>query len=200
MYILSGSAADAVSYEASVYGQGLLTYSLLFGMKGASLRDGKFLDVIELFQFAADKVPDLAQSIGGIQKPEIRMPYGGQSFDLGLLEESDRNAIELPSPKPLFVRSAFQNQDTFDDNLGLSDLMNEQLKSQQQIANKLIFIDASRFSNAYSIRGAYRSEAGNIQLRANILKDGEVTESIEVAGSSKEEIVEGLVKHVENMK
>jgi WD40 repeat protein len=34
MFILAGSAADAVSYEASPYGQGLLTYSLLMGMRG----------------------------------------------------------------------------------------------------------------------------------------------------------------------
>ena len=37
MFIISGCAADAVSYEASQYGQGLLTYSLLQAMKGAAL-------------------------------------------------------------------------------------------------------------------------------------------------------------------
>ncbi len=33
MHIITGSAADAVSYEASRYGQGVLTYSLLEGWK-----------------------------------------------------------------------------------------------------------------------------------------------------------------------
>ncbi|MFN5910211.1 MAG: caspase domain-containing protein, partial [Bacteroidota bacterium] len=42
MFVISGSAADAVSYEASRYGQGLLTYSILQAMKGAALRDGQF--------------------------------------------------------------------------------------------------------------------------------------------------------------
>lgn len=37
-HVITGCAADAVSYEASRFGQGLLTYSLLEGMKGASLR------------------------------------------------------------------------------------------------------------------------------------------------------------------
>lgn len=37
-YVLAGSAADAVSYESNVYGQGLLTYALLQGMRGGKLR------------------------------------------------------------------------------------------------------------------------------------------------------------------
>lgn len=52
-----GSAAAAVSYEASQYGRGLLTYSLLQGMRGAALRDDAFVDVQRLFQYAADQVP-----------------------------------------------------------------------------------------------------------------------------------------------
>jgi hypothetical protein len=35
--ILMGSAADRVSYEASKYGQGLLTYALLDGMHERSV-------------------------------------------------------------------------------------------------------------------------------------------------------------------
>ena len=42
--ILMGSAADKVSYEASRYGQGLLTYALLEGMKGRSIEDGSRLN------------------------------------------------------------------------------------------------------------------------------------------------------------
>ena len=37
-YVLAGAAADAVSYEATRYGQGLLTYGLLFRMRGPALR------------------------------------------------------------------------------------------------------------------------------------------------------------------
>ena len=64
-----GSAADAVSYEASRYGQGLLTYSLLQGMKGAALKEDQYVDVSKLFEYAADEVPRLAQNVGGIQRP-----------------------------------------------------------------------------------------------------------------------------------
>lgn len=194
MYILSGSAADAVSYEASIYGQGLLTYSLLFGMKGASLRDNKFVDVIQLFQFAANKVPELAENIGGIQKPEIRVPLGGTSFDIGVLDASGRDQINLPSPKPLFVRSSFQNETTFDDNLELSDLLNEKLKSSQLGNKELVFVDASKFTNAFSFRGRYKQKGAKIQLRANLLNDGEVIETYSIKGASKQQLIEKLVE------
>ncbi|MEM6524276.1 MAG: caspase family protein, partial [Bacteroidota bacterium] len=190
MYILSGSAADAVSYEASVYGQGLLTYALLFGMKGASLRDGKFVDVVQLFQFAANKVPELAENIGGVQKPEIRVPYGGESFDIGLLESKDKDKIKLPSPKPLFIRSGFQNQITFADDLELSDLINQKLKDLQASEdNRIIFVDASKFSNAYSIRGLYIEEKDRINLKANLIKDGSIVGSFSDNASSKDKLI-----------
>jgi hypothetical protein len=62
-YILMGSAADAVSYEASQYGQGLLTYALLKGMKGAALRNDEFVDVSKLFQYAREEVELMAKNI-----------------------------------------------------------------------------------------------------------------------------------------
>jgi hypothetical protein len=62
--------ANQSAYETSVYGQGLLTYSLLFGMKsGTALQNSSYVDVDALFQFSADKVKDLAKGIGGIQEP-----------------------------------------------------------------------------------------------------------------------------------
>ena len=37
IHVLAGCAADAVSYEASRYGQGVLTYSLLLAMRGSQV-------------------------------------------------------------------------------------------------------------------------------------------------------------------
>ncbi len=84
-YILMGSTADAVSYEASQYGQGLLTYALLKGMKGPALRNDEFVDVSKLFQFAREEVEQLAQNVGGIQKPIIFAPKD-DSFEVGQLK------------------------------------------------------------------------------------------------------------------
>ena len=90
-HILMGSAADAVSYEASQYGQGLLTYALLQGMKsGEALQEGQ-VDVTRLFQYAADRVPRLAQHVGGVQRPEIRAPLADtRSFAVGLITDADK--------------------------------------------------------------------------------------------------------------
>ncbi len=61
LHILAGCASDSGSYEASRYGQGVLTYSLLLGMRGAALKEDQFVDVGTLFNFAADKVPALCR-------------------------------------------------------------------------------------------------------------------------------------------
>ena len=100
-------AADSVSYEASKYGQGLLTYSLLLGMRGAKLREGEYVDVVDLFSFASDKVPELARDIGGVQRPTVASPKGA-SFDVGRLTAEDRPKVPLQSVKPVVLRSSLQ--------------------------------------------------------------------------------------------
>src|SRR5215471_10574912 len=100
LYILAGSAADAVSYEASRYAQGLLTYSLLLGMRGAALRENGFVDVSKWFDYATDEVPELAKDIGGIQRPSIAIPLGGSSFDIGQIGDEDKARIPLAGVRP----------------------------------------------------------------------------------------------------
>ena len=83
-FILMGSASNSVSYEASKYGEDLLTYALLQGMRGTSLDDGSRLGVSRWFEDASEQVPELAKSIGGIQKPVIAAP-NGRGFPAALL-------------------------------------------------------------------------------------------------------------------
>jgi WD40 repeat protein len=198
MYILAGSAADAVSYETSVYGQGLLTYSLIFGMKGAALRDGEFVDVMKLFQHSADQVPQLAQGIGGIQRPQVRTPYGGQSFDIGRVTKEDQTNISLKAPRPMFLRSSFQDEVQMDDVLGISEAMDTQMRdlSNRGGETNLVFIDASRFSEAYKVTGRYSSVQG--QITANIvLRKGDVQVSrFTVDALSTEELIRKTVEEV----
>ncbi len=172
-YILSGCAADAVSYEASQFGQGLLTYSLLSGMKGAALRDNRFVDVLKLFQYAKEEVPRLADNVGGIQEPKVFSPYGGESFDIGLLEEADRKLIPLTEAKPFFVRSSFQNEVKMRDDLGLSKLIDQGLGDQSVLGkgSPLIFIDAQEFPGAFNVYGRYKIENGITTLHVVIYKN-----------------------------
>ncbi len=172
-YILSGCAADAVSYEASQFGQGLLTYSLLSGMKGAALRENKFVDVLKLFQYAKEEVPRLAENVGGIQEPKVFSPYGGESFDIGLLNDDDRKLIPLTEAKPFFVRSSFQNEVKMRDDLGLSKLIDQSLGEQALLGkgSSLIFIDAQEFPGAFNVYGRYKVENGSTTLHVVIYKN-----------------------------
>ena len=194
LYVLSGSAADAVSYEASAYGQGLLTYSLLFGVKGAALRDGKYVDVMNLFQFAADEVPRLAESVGGIQKPEIRVPYGAKSFDIGVMDEAIQSKIILPSPKPLFAKSNYSDENTFNDDLRLSEKADEFFMSLQSRGASVIFVNVNRFPNAYALKGRYSKKGSGYVVQSKLFKGDLLLHSFETQGSNLESIIEKIAE------
>lgn len=180
-YILTGCAADAVSYEASKFGQGLLTYSLLSGMRGAALREDKYIDVLKLFQYAKDEVPRLAENVGGIQEPKVFSPYGGESFDIGILDTKDKGLIPLTSAKPFFIRSAFQNEAKLRDDLGLGKKMDEELGEQAQKGkdSPLIFLDAAEFPDAYFISGRYRAEGNNLHVKMILFQNDREVKSLE---------------------
>ncbi|WP_421878552.1 caspase family protein [Marinoscillum sp.] len=181
LFVLAGSAADAVSYETTLYGQGLLTYSLLFGMKGAALRDNEFIDVLDLFQFAANKVPELAEEIGGIQKPEIRVPEDGKSFDIGRLNSADRDAIELAAPKPVYVHSRFQDESAIFDRLDLSDMVDQQLIEWSKMDDASIaFVDDKDFSGATIINGRYEEVDGLLKATITFVQKGTITKKVEL--------------------
>jgi uncharacterized caspase-like protein len=185
LFILAGSAADAVSYETSIYGQGLLTYSLLFGMKGGALRDKEYIDVIDLFQFAAKKVPELAADIGGIQKPEIRVPVDAGSFDLGLLKDEDKEKIRIKSPKSIFVNSNFQEQSMFYDELNLGDIIDSRLLNLgSQNDAPIIFVDEKKFSGAYFITGRYTMNENDIDVKVRIYQNNELVKDFTKTGGN----------------
>jgi hypothetical protein len=124
--ILMGSAADKVSYEASRYGQGLLTYALLDGMRGRSIEEGSRLNVIHWFKDASEDVPQLAQSIGGIQKPVIAAP-SGTGFPVALLDPADQSRIPLAAIKPEFLHLSCHD-DHDHDPLGLAAVVRAELR------------------------------------------------------------------------
>lgn len=200
-YILAGSASDAVSYEASMYGQGLLTYSLLFGMKGAALRENQFIDVMRLFEYAADEVPKLARNIGGIQKPEVRVPYGGGSFDIGISDEFVRTNIGLPSPKPIFLRSAFQDEETFDDPLNLSEELNQQLKGKEarSVESQVVFVDASTFTDGYSLKGRYKKIGDMYSVNVRLFKGSKLFNEFKVNGNSTNKIIDQILLNIDKL-
>ncbi|MEQ8470403.1 MAG: caspase family protein [Marinoscillum sp.] len=201
LFVLAGSAADAVSYETTLYGQGLLTYSLLFGMKGAALRDDEFIDVLSLFQFAANKVPELAEEIGGIQKPEVSLPSDGKSFDIGRLSTSDRELIKIASPKPVYVHTRFQDESAIFDRLGVSDLLDSKLiEMSKQKDPKLVFVDDKDFSGATIINGRYEDTNGLLKAKLYFIKDNQVAQKELVEAVNADQLTDEIIRMIEQFK
>ncbi|MCM3872315.1 MAG: caspase family protein [Pyrinomonadaceae bacterium] len=182
-YILAGSAADAVSYESSRYGQGLLTYSVLFGMRGAALRDEEFVDIARLFEHAADYVPQLATDLGGIQRPLIASPAGGSSFDIGWLERTDRERIPLAIIRPLVLGVQLEEETTWKDSLEVTRAVNAILREESARPEaSVIFIDAREHPDAYQLRGRYRIEGDRVTMALKLFWREEMVSSFEQSG------------------
>jgi hypothetical protein len=158
-HILMGSAADRVSYEASRYGQGLLTYALLLGIR----------------------VPEFAQGIGGIQQPVISSPKG-QTFPIALLPPEVRREIPLPVLKPQLLR--LQVLDANDaDELGLAAPVRAALREASNPATRgesrrepaLIYLDqvADDVPDAYRPQIRYTAQANAVQLSIRLLRGGQ---------------------------
>jgi hypothetical protein len=200
LFILAGCAADAVSYEASRYAQGLLTYSLLLGMRGAALKEDQQVDVGRLFDFAADRVPELAADIGGIQRPVIASPKGA-SFPIGLVTAEDRPRIPLRSPRPLVLRSTFLEEEELADVLGLGQRVDERLReaSSRGEEGRLVFVDARDMPAAFQLAGRYKIDGGRVTINLRLGRAGEKGARFTVSGDKArpEELAARVVAEVE---
>ena len=185
MHVLAGCAADSVSYEASRYGQGILTYSLLLGMRGARLREGEYVDVVDLFSFAADKVPELARDIGGVQRPTIASPRGA-SFDIGRLTTADRVKVPLQSVKPVVLRSVFQLEKPARDSLGLSRRVNDRLREASATPRgaNLVYVDADEFPGGIQPSGRYKIVGARVIISVSLFAGARETASFTVEGAA----------------
>jgi uncharacterized caspase-like protein/WD40 repeat protein len=184
MFVLAGSAADSVSYETSVYGQGLLTYSLLFNLgttPGA-------IDVSRWFRDAAEQVPRLAEGIGGIQRPVMINPapltrsradgaqaqgQSGGTFPVGFLAEGVR--IPLKEALPIVGRADLQDEVEYRDTIGLEPALNAALREESDAASgtaaPFLFIDNETFPGAYRLIGRYTKVHGdNLEVEGVIVR------------------------------
>ncbi|WP_136464909.1 caspase family protein [Flagellimonas onchidii] len=164
--IISGSAADAVSYESSRFGQGLLTYTILQGIRGAQqLEDNKLVDIIPIMSFAEKEVPKLAESLGGIQQPDIFLESG--AVYIGILDKEERKEIPLAKPKEVFVRSSFLSSDSFDDKLSLTELVDKELSTISAIGvdADLVFFDTPDFPDSCKLSGIYKQTKDGLELQ-----------------------------------
>ena len=205
-FILASSAANSVSYETSLYGQGLLTYALLKGMRGGQLKkieEGEFIDVEQLLQYAKSEVPALAKSVSGIQEPIFRNP-SGTSFIIGQMTEEDKEKIKLAESLPIFIPSKFTNQDLEQADINLEEMLNARLDllSAKGTDAGFQFIQNTNYPDAYQITGNYSRKGKKIEV-TYILKKGDG----KIGGLQKEtgnpdhldDIVKGIIGNVKGI-
>jgi WD40 repeat protein len=200
LYIISGCAADAESYESSIYGQGLLTYAILESMKGAALKENKYVDIYSMLDHAREQVPKFARGLGGIQTPQLLMPRGG-SFDIGIINESDKNKIPLAGVKLVFTRTTVLDKDKSRDVLKLSQSINEKLNDLATPLDgkgTIVFIDSDEFPDGCNISGVYQVVNGMIDFNGSILC-GQAETPLKFEKLTKEKLLEELMKMVAKM-
>jgi uncharacterized caspase-like protein len=167
MFILSGSAADQKSFEATKFRQSLLTYSLLEAMQGAALNDSD-IDVMRLFDHACTKVRELAAELSLVQEPAPNYPRNAGTIFIGRVNEKVN--IKLARPGVVFVSSAFQDEAQFNDPLNLADAVNSYLREEDAAGAGFLFFDLKNIPDAYSIKGLYTIKDDAVTIRARLFK------------------------------
>ena len=198
-----GSTADQPSYEASQYGQGVLTYALLEGLRGAGLQKPEdYIDVQTLFRYAERRVPELARNIGGVQKPINSSPLG-KTFVIGQMNETDKAGIKLPALKPVFLRPnltapSLGNRDP----LRLTTELRKRLAAEgSYFANgnrepKLIYFDDSDYPNGIELTGAYEIEGETVRATLRLFRgEKELTPQPLTVSGAKDDVA-GLVEQI----
>jgi WD40 repeat protein/uncharacterized caspase-like protein len=201
VHILMGSTADQPSYEASQYGQGLLTYALLEGMSGRALQNIEYVDVQTLFRYTERRVPQLATNIGGIQQPVNTSPTG-KSFVIGQMTESDQKQVPLAHVKPVILRPLLSSGEEGDDPLNLVVALRKRLdaESSYEIARRqgrneplLVYVDDDSFPHAVRITGTYLLEGDRVRIKTFLRRDGKTLMTLPEIASSKDEAVDNMM-------
>ena len=184
-YVISGSSASGASFESTVFGHGLLTYSLLEGISGTAL-EGSKVDVLPLLLKSYKRVGELAQSLGEEQTPIIAKPRGNTSFFVGKNDGSVK--IELAETKPMVIRSFLFEQHAYNDSLGLTKAINLAFRSKEVKGKQApwFFSDISEHPQGFSVRGTYAlNKDKTITVSGGLLKgEDPVGKPFKVTGSN----------------
>ncbi|MEO0601201.1 MAG: caspase family protein [Myxococcota bacterium] len=184
-WVLAGSAADQVSYEATRFGQRLLTYALLEGMQGPALDEGNQLWVSRWFAHAEAAVPQHARDIGGVQRPVLRR--GAGDFPLGEVPAERRPEIGVSSPKPVVVRSVVVAEGGRPDRLGVARAVDRALRARVDAGARFVMWDVDRAPGGAQLSGTYTPSGRRITF-AGVVSRGDD----ELAVSAESDTVDAL--------
>ena len=185
LFILSASASNQNAYEMTRYSQGLLTYALLKAIKQQPdiLDDGKYLDVSRWFNAAEKTVSEISKESGARQEPQI---VSNTNFNIGIVDDEVIAKIILPTEKPLFASSNFQNGDEniLADDLGLNKLIDLQLNeiAARGIEATIAYTSGSNSTDAYTLSGRYTITGNTISIKVLIRQNNEVKHKFDLTG------------------
>lgn len=207
-WMLAGSAADQLSYESTNVDHGMLTYSLLEAIDRASsdgLRPGQggelFVDIERWLTYAANRVESLKNEVGltGIQRPEFKRSAAAGSFDLGVLNTSQRGLLQLRAPRPIVIVGPFELDQ--EDPAGLEDPVRAAFGDSQRVK---AWTEVSKHPNVYRVAGEYTLAGEQIKVkvflqRFDALQKRSTLQTFEVEGTRTKlaQLAEKVVAEVE---
>ena len=202
LFIIAGSAANKVSFEASQFGQSLLTYSLLSGLNVISAKnEDRMVDLVDWINYSKEKVPEYASTIGGIQEPVVSLPRNLNSFDIARI--SPESMIEVAQIKPVFVRTTLMDMNEMDDVLALSDQIDAYFQdlSSKGRNSDVIFVDVKKFPSAYSIKGFYETVNGMVEVTATLRKGDEKIGLINVSSEAEntQQVIHKIIEELDQL-
>jgi len=187
MFVLAGSAADKSSFEASRFGHGLLTYSLLNNMPKVAAANKTFIDIGQLFSSAMEEVPLLAKDIKKVQQPEM---IGAASYDIGII--AGEPPYQIPQILPVFIHTNFIDGQKFKDLQAVSKAVDGYLQGLGAEADPVLaFWDLNEFSgDHYYLGGTYRTEGETIAGEAKLYRQDKELMTIPFSGTvGKQEVL-----------
>jgi len=119
--------------------------------------------------YTSSQIPSMDNNVREIQQSKL-LDGKSDSFNIGLLDEKDRDKIPLLNVKPLFVESSFIDDDALEDILGLGKTLDECLYeiSSRGPESKIVYFRVRDFENACKISGKYKQQDGQISLSGKI--------------------------------
>ena len=99
--------------------------------------------------------------------------------------------------KPVFIRNNFQDEDAFEDVLGITDALEQNFRKMtaKGAQSKVIYVDVKEYENAYSMKGRYHVAGDAVEVRVRLFKGKTlVGEEFKVNGMKGD--LPGLVKSI----
>jgi hypothetical protein len=199
-FILTASAPNQYAYEFPQYNHGLLTYCLLYVMKNNPeiLDDGKYLNVQKWFLETESYLDLLVKEMGYQQDAQ---PFGTSNIRIGIVDDDLKQSIVLADEKPVVVCANVMNDASFDDDLHLKILINNQLlEMSERAADKTIIYPRQETENANKINIRYSVNGDKIKCEIRLIKQGEVLLNTSITGDKNNlndlvlRIIEEVVK------